>query len=486
MLLTDDLLLNYKRCRRRPFLDIHGDFSQKEPKRDFVFKLQQQSKNHIANVLEGKTYQQPDAPYKDWQALANQTTLLMKLGVEYINRGVLLLSEFPDWGLKNYLNLRQVTLVGFPSLLVKQPGKSRFGDWYYIPTNIKLGRKAKPEYKLVSAFHAQLLSSIQGRLPENGQVILKEKNIALINLGIWLPKLKSTLEECLEMLQLYQEPEVFISRQRCSLCHWYSYCHQVAEKTAHLSLVPGVTPNRYEYLQTIGITTPEALANIAPEQIEEPWGWEIASSLQQQAQAIWENRAIVKQIDLLGDNLTIPTASIELYFDIEAEPERNVDYLFGVLLVDRLNNTEKFYPFIAEKVTDEGLIWQQFLELVQLHPQAPIFHFSEYEVDAVERVANLYNTPKTVIQPLLSRFVDLHNFVTKSVILPVESYSLKSIANWLGFQWRDRQARGDQSVCWYDWWLQSKDRSWLDTILRYNEDDCRATMHLKNWLVDFL
>ncbi len=486
MLLTDDLLLNYKRCRRRPFLDIHGDFSQREPKRDFVFKLQQQSKIHIANVLEEKIYQKPDAPYKDWQALANQTLLFMQLGVERINRGILLLSEFSDWGLKEQLDLHQVTLVGFPSLLVKQPGKSRFGDWHYAPINIKLGRKAKPEYKLISAFHSQLLASIQDRLPENGQIILKEQNTSNLNPEIWLPKLKSTLEECLEMLQSYQEPEVFISRQRCSLCHWYSHCHQVAENTAHLSLVPGVTPNRYEYLQTVGITTPEALANITPEEHQESLGREIAFSLQQQAQAIWENKAIVKPTDLSSSNLTIPTNSVELYFDLEAEPERNIDYLFGVLLVDRTNNIEQFYPFLAEKVADEGLIWQQFLDLVKLYPQAPIFHFSEYEVDAVRRVANLYKTPATIVEPLLSRFVDLHHVVTKSVVLPIESYSLKSIANWLGFQWRDRQARGDQSVCWYDWWLESKNRSWLETILRYNEDDCRATMHLKNWLVDFL
>ncbi|MBD0363688.1 MAG: ribonuclease H-like domain-containing protein, partial [Coleofasciculus sp. C3-bin4] len=45
---------------------------------------------------------------------------------------------------------------------------------------------------------------------------------------------------------------------------------------------------------------------------------------------------------------------------------------------------------------------------------------------------------------------------------------------------------GSQCVCLYDQWLKTGDRSLLDVILRYNEDDCRATYHLKNWLVDFL
>ena len=101
-------------------------------------------------------------------------------------------------------------------------------------------------------------------------------------------------------------------------------------------------------------------------------------------------------------------------------------------------------------------------------------------------MANLYQTPQSSIKVLLSRFVDLHRLVTKTVILPVESYSLKSVAAWLGFTWREAEGSGDQSVCWYDSWLKTQDRTFLDAILSYNEDDCYATYHLKNWLVDFL
>jgi uncharacterized protein len=70
--------------------------------------------------------------------------------------------------------------------------------------------------------------------------------------------------------------------------------------------------------------------------------------------------------------------------------------------------------------------------------------------------------------------------------LPVESYSLKHLARWLGFEWRDPGITGSQCVCLYDQWLKTGDRSLLDVILRYNEDDCYATYRLKSWLVDFL
>ncbi|MEB3225051.1 MAG: TM0106 family RecB-like putative nuclease, partial [Synechococcus sp.] len=66
------------------------------------------------------------------------------------------------------------------------------------------------------------------------------------------------------------------------------------------------------------------------------------------------------------------------------------------------------------------------------------------------------------------------------------SYSLKSLANCLGYQWREEGVSGDQTVCWYDQWLETGDRQLLDAIIRYNEDDCRATYHLKQWITEFV
>jgi uncharacterized protein len=235
----------------------------------------------------------------------------------------------------------------------------------------------------------------------------------------------------------------------------------------------------------MGVSTVESLAAASPVNMGEAIGMEIASQLKQQAIAIVENRALRKSPSSKKSYRAIPTATIELYFDIEAEPELNLDYLLGILLVDHQENSQKFYAFLAEKPEAEGQIWKQFLQLVNYYENAPIFHFSEYEVETIKRLAQLYSTPKKQIERLLSRAIDLHHYVIHSVTLPVESYSLKSLANWLGFHWRDRGIGGDQCVCWYDQWLKTGDRRLLEAILRYNEDDCRATLHLKNWLVEF-
>ena len=120
------------------------------------------------------------------------------------------------------------------------------------------------------------------------------------------------------------------------------------------------------------------------------------------------------------------------------------------------------------------------------YPRAPSYHCCPYEAQTARKLTRHYGSlPPEELQRLINRFVDIHWCVTASVTLPVESYALKHIARWMGFEWRDSEANGAQSICWYNEWLTSGDRTYLDAILRYNEDDCRATYHVKQWLTEF-
>jgi predicted RecB family nuclease len=479
MILTDSLLLDYKRCQRRAFLNLYGNSDERSSERDFLLKLRQESQKHITSVLTEfyPDHQQPQSPRKDWEKRVAETKTLMEQGVDCIYDG------FLAHALREPTQEREgLILLGHPHLLIKQSGNSVWGDWFYTPVSIQLGRRPKPEYKILAALYAQLLAVWQERFPPYAEIILRRQNRYRVDLVEWLPRLHSTITECLQTLVQRQEPEVFISRQRCNLCHWYDHCYAIAQSQSHLSLVPGVTPSRYESLQEMGVVTVNSLAEACPITMAEMFGNAIASQLQTQAIAIMENRAIAKA------NLpkkSLPNANFEIYFDIEAEPERNLDYLLGVILINRETKEETFSGFIAEEPEEEGKIWQEFLTLMQAYPTAPIFHFAEYEVETIKRLAQLYNTPKKERDQLLNRCFDLHHYVVNAVTFPVENYSLKTLANWLGFQWRDSNASGDQSVWWYDQWLETRDRNFLDLVIRYNEDDCRATWILKDWLVNF-
>jgi uncharacterized protein len=496
MFIDAELLLNYQRCSRRAFLDVYGDPEQRDPPNDYLLKILQDSHANRQSVMAEQTFRQPAYAYRNWQAGAASTLELMEQGAERIYQGVLLAEISPG-----------VTLVSNPDLLVKQSGQSIFGDWLYVATEIKLGKRPKLEYQIIAAYHTYVLAQVQGAWAETAWLLLRERGHYAVDLWETLPKMQEILADCISTLTQPEEPEVFIARNRCSLCHWFSHCYALAKTEQHLSLLPGVTPARYLQLQALNLTTVKSLAEASAMQLEPlpGFGRETARKLVRQARSTLQNRALLvedslelatpvhgrsprsicpSEPPLLTEDL--PTAPVELYFDIEAEPMVNLVYLHGVLVVDRHAKTEVFHSFVAERPEDEPIVWQQFLDLVWAYPAAPIFHFCPFEVQTVERLAKLYNTPPNRIRPLLTRFVDLHERVTRLVTLPVESYALKPIARWLGFDWRDPTANGAQSIYWYSQWQTTGDRTYLNAILNYNEDDCRATYQVKDWLVNFL
>ncbi len=481
--LTDDLLFQYQRCRRRAFLDFYGDRANQDPPSDYLLKLRQDSIHHRRQVLKSfEPCHQPQFAAGDWAGGARATLALMAQGVEVIYQGVLALASPLD----------QVSLVSQPDLLIKQPGWSCWGPWRYAPINIKLGKKPKLDYQVMVAYPAYLLSQLQGVWPAQSYLALRDGNLYPVSVERFTLKLQEVMAQCLQDLKSKTAPELFISHSRCDLCHWFSSCYQEAQSSSHLSLLPGVTPARYELLQQRQLITLPALALAQPADLAilPGFGELVADKLIHQAQSFLHNQAIPRSdprsphgFPLWPEDL--PTGEVELFFDIEAAPDQNLIYLHGVLVVNRRNGSESFHAFLAEDHLQQRQVWHDFLDLVQAYPHAPIYHFCPYEAQTVARLGKLYNTPNRLIDSLLGRFFDIHRCVTDGVTLPIESYALKHIARWVGFDWRDEGANGAQSICWYNAWRETGDRAYLEAILRYNEDDCRATYQVKDWLTRF-
>lgn len=481
--ITDDLLLHHQRCSRRAYLEIHGDRTLADPPSDYLQKIKQDSLEHRRAILTDYVpWQKPHYPAKDWRKGAQATAALMAEGVEHIVGGVLI----------NTIG-HNIYLVSRPDLLIKRMGWSLWGDWQYAPIDIKLGKKPKLDYQVVATYHAYVLAQVQGNWPQESWLALREGRYYSVDLDQQLPKMGEALDACLANLQSDAAPEVFIAHSRCDLCHWFSQCYESARQTQHLSLLPGVTPARYAHLRSLNLTTVEDLAMAHAAQLSylPGFGDAIAEKLIHQAQAIQYNSAIARTPTVNPESFVLspkhlPSADIELYFDIEAAPDFDLIYLHGVLVVDYRKQTETFHPLLAETLEQEHAAWQKFLDLVLQYPQAPIYHFCPYEAQTVRKLTQHYESLSTSeLDQLLARFVDIHWCITEAVTLPVESYALKHIARWIGFTWRDAEANGAQSICWYNEWLATGDRAYLDAILRYNEDDCRATYYIKRWLVDF-
>ena len=66
--------------------------------------------------------------------------------------------------------------------------------------------------------------------------------------------------------------------------------------------------------------------------------------------------------------------------------------------------------------------------------------------------------------------------------MAARSYGIKSIAQYLKFEWRDETPSGALSIQWYNDFLKTGEEKFLNRVLEYNEDDCRATLVVKDYL----
>lgn len=109
-----------------------------------------------------------------------------------------------------------------------------------------------------------------------------------------------------------------------------------------------------------------------------------------------------------------------------------------------------------------------------------IYYYSKYERTIYRKLQRKFPDVcseaeiEELFNPLKS--IDLYfDVVFRATEWPTRDHSIKTLAKYLGFGWRDVHPSGAASIEWFDRWCRSGDRQVRQRILDYNEDDCRAT-----------
>ena len=196
-------------------------------------------------------------------------------------------------------------------------------------------------------------------------------------------------------------------------------------------------------------------------------------------------------VPLLLDSVDLPANERELFFDVETDPMRGVCYLHGFIVRDRKSTgTEEYFAFFADDPTEdaERTAFDQAWDFVQANSQASVYVYSPYERTTWKHLSAKY--PEVASEKAVLKFfaqqhvVDLYHDVVRSRMeWPTYSYGIKSIATFLGFNWRDPEPSGTSAVRWYHDWVASKDETIKQRILDYNEDDCLAMRVLVDYLI---
>src|SRR5438105_8009435 len=118
------------------------------------------------------------------------------------------------------------------------------------------------------------------------------------------------------------------------------------------------------------------------------------------------------------------------------------------------------------------------------HPDLHVYHYAPHEPSAIKRLMGRYSTREAEVDRLLRGevLVDLYRVVKQSLLASRDSYSLKEIeALYMGKR-DDAIAEAGSSIVAYERWIDKGDQAILDEIAAYNEQDCRSTWLLRNWL----
>jgi uncharacterized protein len=376
---------------------------------------------------------------------------------------------------------------GVADFLVRQP------DGSFEALDTKLARSAKPAYILQLCFYSEQLARLQGCEPAHIHVLLgngDRQSFRPREFDAYARRVRRRLEQ---FVAAQPETEPY-PVDRCDICEFKPRCDAWWDEVDHLCRVAGLYRGQIETLREDGIATLAGLARaencppgLNPEQFEK---------LRRQAALQLQRRETgVPVFDLLepraGAGLALlPDASPgDLFFDIEGNPfwdeQGSLEYLWGVL------DTEgSFEPLWADDHQTERLAFERFVDLVHerlaADPAMHVYHYAAYEVTALRRLMGRYGTREAEVDDLLRRsvFVDLYKVVKGGLLASVRGYGLKEMEAFLGFDRAAEIRDGATSIVEYERFVQTRDRSILDTIAEYNREDCIATLKLRDWLLE--
>ena len=394
--------------------------------------------------------------------------------------------------------LHSAEFVGYVDFLRRVDRPSHPGGFSYEVVDTKLARSPKAKFIIQLCLYSDLLSVEQGFLPQNIHVVLGDRTEQSYRLADYFRYYRSVKARFLDRAKgkldsTYPEPCA-----HCDLCHWRELCREQWTRDDHPCQVANITKTQISKLRSGEITTLAGLAQLKSDDHVAGMQDATLQRLRRQATLQFERRETGQDLFKLleidpaetkGFQRLPQPDSGDLFFDMEGDPleEGGLEYLFGVYYHE--DGEPKIRPFWAHSRQEERQAFQAFMAFVMerlaRYPNMHIYHYAPYEETALKRLMSLHGACEAEVDHLLrtEKLVDLYKVVRESLLTSEPRYSIKNLETFYMEKRTGEVTNAGASIVYYEQWKESQDPELLQQIQDYNEDDCRSTYLLREWLL---
>jgi predicted RecB family nuclease len=387
-----------------------------------------------------------------------------------------------------------VTIVGRPDFLILD------GDGYVIRDS-KLSRqvdeKHHEEITLQLQLYGWLFEQTVGVPAKRLEVHTGKGNIVDMPYDGGVAAL-AELVRILALKRLGAEPYEPVGWAKCAAgCGYYDHCWQQAEARQDVSLVMEVDQGLARKLHEDGIESAQQLVAGLDAQrladLKRPWG-DRQQKVGKKAEKILVYAGVLTsgKERMLGP-VAIPAHDNYVMFDLEGMPPHLDDlekiYLWGMRVYGKLPSA--FMGVTAGFGTNgdqEG--WAAFLDaakkLFAVYGDIPFVHWHHYEKTHINQYIDRYGDPDGTAARVLRNLLDLLPIIKNAVALPLPSYSLKVVEEYIGFKRTQDEYGGSWAMAQFILATETDDEAQrsarMSEILKYNKEDLAATWAVFEWL----
>ncbi|MBV8722622.1 MAG: TM0106 family RecB-like putative nuclease, partial [Candidatus Eremiobacteraeota bacterium] len=393
--------------------------------------------------------------------------------------------------------------VGRADFLRRIDAPSKLGAWSYEVLDTKLALKPKPYFLIQLCNYGEHVERLQGLMPAHGAIILGDGTEERYRLHDYLAYYRHLKRRFVEFAGAWtrsnaQTPDEYPHRRaHCAICVWNDACTQQREADDHLSLVASMRRDHIAKFGKHGVTTVATLARADDGARPDAMHAQTFEKLRRQARLQVQGRSDGPVYELLPHDpplgfawLPAPAAG-DVFFDMEGdplfEPARGLEYLFGCWLPE---DQPAYRAFWALDRDAEKAAFEEFVDFIvarrHAYPAMHVYHYGNYEKTALRKLAQVHCTRENEIDDLLRGevLVDLYTVVRQAIAISEPRYGLKNVEKFYGVTRATGVRKGDESIVMFERWLLSHDETILADIEAYNQDDCRSTALLREWLLE--